>query len=124
MERAVAPGQGREASPVHLREGPRPGQAQPAGGGGWPLLLTVYPGPAAEWECASVPLAAAGFAVLAVAPAYSFSPEGDVADLARWLRLARTGALPEVDGGRLAALAGSYSALHVQRLLERAVAPG
>ena len=97
--------------------GPEAGPA--AGGGGWPLLLTVYPGPAAAWECASVPLAAAGFAVLAVAPAYSFSPEGDVADLARWLRLARTGALPEVDGGRLAALAGSYSALHVQRLLER-----
>jgi dipeptidyl aminopeptidase/acylaminoacyl peptidase len=95
-----------------------------AEGAGWPLLLTVYPGPAAEWECASVPLAAAGFAVLAVAPAYGFAPEGDVTDLARWLRLARAGALPEVDGGRVAVLAGSYSALHVQRLLQRPEAAG
>jgi dipeptidyl aminopeptidase/acylaminoacyl peptidase len=79
----------------------------------------VYPGPAAEWECASLPLAAAGYAVLAAGPAYSFEPERDVDDLARWLRLAREGALPEVDGGRVALLGGSYSALHVQRLLER-----
>jgi dipeptidyl aminopeptidase/acylaminoacyl peptidase len=79
----------------------------------------VYPGPAAEWECASVPLAGAGYAVLAAGPGYSFEPERDVDDLARWLRLARAGALPGVDGGRVALLGGSYSALHVERLMGR-----
>ena len=99
--------------------GPQAGA--PGGGQGprWPLLLTVYPGPAAEWECASLPLAEAGYAVLATGPAYSFEPERDVEDLARWLQQARAGALPGVDGGRTALLGGSYSGLHVQRLLRR-----
>ncbi len=98
-----------------------PQASAPGGGQGprWPLLLTVYPGPAAEWECASLPLAEAGYAVLATGPAYSFEPERDVEDLARWLQQARAGALPGVDGGRTALLGGSYSGLHVQRLLRR-----
>ncbi|MDQ3702604.1 MAG: prolyl oligopeptidase family serine peptidase, partial [Chloroflexota bacterium] len=85
----------------------------------WPLLLSVYPGPADGWECASLPLAAAGYAVLAVGPAYGFELEGDVDELARLLEFARAGAFPGVDGTRVAVLGGSYSALHVQRLLRR-----
>lgn len=85
----------------------------------WPLLLSVYPGPADGWECASLPLAAAGYAVLAVGPAYGFDLEGDVDELARLLEFARAGAFPGVDGTRVAVLGGSYSALHVQRLLRR-----
>jgi hypothetical protein len=97
-----------------------PQEVAPEGQGPrWPLLLTVYPGPAAEWECASLPLAEAGYAVLATGPAYSFEPERDVEDLARWLHQARAGALPGVDGSRAALLGGSYSGLHVQRLLRR-----
>jgi hypothetical protein len=107
---AAAPADGREAT--HL---PSDGRR--------PLLLTVYPGPANEWECASVPLAAAGYAVLAVGPDYTFDLERDVDDLDRLLAYARTeagaGALPGADGNRVAVLGGSYSSLHVQRLLQR-----
>jgi len=84
-----------------------------------PVLLTVYPGPADGWEAASVPLAEAGYAVIAVGPAYSFALERDVDELARLLRFAREGRLPGADGTRLAVLGGSYSGLHVLRLLQR-----
>ncbi len=119
---------GRDNQLTFLYTPPLPSPAAPAGdgaaraagaAGGWPLLLTVYPGPADGWECASLPLAAAGYAVLAVGPAYSFELERDVDELARLLGFARAGALPDVDGTRVAVLGGSYSALHVQRLLRR-----
>ncbi|HXI16797.1 MAG TPA: prolyl oligopeptidase family serine peptidase [Chloroflexota bacterium] len=84
-----------------------------------PVLLTVYPGPADGWEAASVPLAEAGYAVIAVGPAYSFALERDIDELARLLRFAREGRLPGADGSRLAVLGGSYSGLHVLRLLQR-----
>ncbi|MGH2368462.1 MAG: alpha/beta hydrolase family protein, partial [Chloroflexota bacterium] len=103
---------------------PTPSAPPPAPAMRRPLLLTVYPGPADGWECASVPLAAAGYAVLAIGPAYSFDLERDVDDLARLLGLARAGRLPGVDGTRIALLGGSYSALHVQRLLSRGAVAG
>lgn len=84
-----------------------------------PLLLVVYPGPAAEWESASVPLAAAGYAVVAAGPPYSFTIERDVDELERLARFGREALLPGVDGTRVAVLGGSYSALHVQRLVQR-----
>jgi dipeptidyl aminopeptidase/acylaminoacyl peptidase len=84
-----------------------------------PILLTVYPGPADSWECASLPLAAAGYVVLATGPAYSFDLETDIDELVRLLAYARSGAFPEGDGRRVALLGGSYSSLHVQRLLQR-----
>lgn len=84
-----------------------------------PLLLAVYPGPADSWECASLPLAQAGYAVLAAGPAYSFDLEKDVDELARLLEFARQGRFPGSDPGRIAALGGSYSSLHVQQLLQR-----
>lgn len=84
-----------------------------------PGLLTIYPGPADGWDCASIPLAAAGYAVLAMGPAYSFDLEQDIDEIERLVRFSRTGALPNVDGERLAILGGSYSSLHVLRLLQR-----
>ena len=84
-----------------------------------PVLLAVYPGPADGWGAASVPLAAAGYAVIAAGPAYSFELERDVDELARLLQLAGDGRLPGADARRTAVLGGSYSALHVQRLMQR-----
>jgi acetyl esterase/lipase len=84
-----------------------------------PTLLAVYPGPVESWECVSIPLAAADYAVLGIGPAYSLDLEGDIDQIQQLLGLAREGQLPNVDGTRLAALGGSYSALLVQRLLQR-----
>jgi hypothetical protein len=84
-----------------------------------PTLLAVYPGAADTWEGVSIPLAAAGYAVVAVGPAYALDLEDDIAELQRLVAFARAGALPGVDGARMALLGGSYSSLHVQALLER-----
>jgi dienelactone hydrolase len=83
------------------------------------LLVVVYPGPAQEWEGASVPLAEAGYAVIATGPAYSFEPERHEDELVRLLRAAQAG-LPVVGAAdRIAVLGGSYSGVHVLRLLQR-----
>ena len=81
------------------RGGPGGGPAAPGGGqgGAGPALAPAadrLPRLGAEWECASLPLAEAGYAVLATGPAYSFEPERDVEDLARWLQQARAGPSP------------------------------
>ena len=84
-----------------------------------PTLLAIYPGPADSWECASLPLAAAGYAVLATGPAYSFDLEADIDELERLLTFVREERFPDSDGSQIAILGGSYSSLHVQRLLQR-----
>jgi dipeptidyl aminopeptidase/acylaminoacyl peptidase len=84
----------------------------------YPLLVTAYPGPAEEWEGASIPLAAAGYAVLAYAPPYGFTPEESVGELRALLAAGRDGSLPGVDRARAAILAGSYSGLHALRVLQ------
>ena len=84
-----------------------------------PLLLTIYPGPADSWECASTPLASAGYAVIAAGPAYSLDLEKDIDELERLRQFAAGGRFPGADGNRLALLGGSYSALLVERMLER-----
>lgn len=84
-----------------------------------PVLLVVYPGPVDTWECASLPLTAAGYAVVAAGPAYSLDLEADIDELERVVNFIRTGQFPGSDGSRLAILGGSYSGLHVQRLLQR-----
>jgi dipeptidyl aminopeptidase/acylaminoacyl peptidase len=84
-----------------------------------PTLLADYPGPVDTWECASLPLAAAGYAVVAVGPAYSLELEKDIDELARYVQFIRAGQFPGSDGSRLAILGGSYSGLHVQRLMQR-----
>lgn len=95
----------------------RPDPAVPLSGGGnpddmaRPPLLVVYPGPAASWECASIPLAAAGFELVAYGPPYGFDVEGEVDRLR--LLMATLGERPAV-------LAGSYSAIHALRLVQDA----
>jgi dipeptidyl aminopeptidase/acylaminoacyl peptidase len=84
-----------------------------------PLLLAIYPGPADDWESASVPLAQAGYAVLAAGPAYSLDLEPQVDELLQMLEFARQGRFPPAAGQRIAVLGGSYSGLHVLRLLQR-----
>lgn len=84
-----------------------------------PILLTIYPGPAGGWECASLPLAAAGYVVVATGPAYSFDLERNIDELERLIAFARAGSFPAADGRRIALLGGSYSSLHVQRMLQR-----
>jgi acetyl esterase/lipase len=84
-----------------------------------PILLAIYPGPADSWECVSLPLAAAGYAVIAVGPAYTFDLESDLDELERVLAFAQAGEFPGADGNQVGLLGGSYSSLHVQRLLQR-----
>lgn len=84
-----------------------------------PTLFAVYPGPVDSWECVSLPLADAGYAVLAIGPAYSLDLERDVDQMEQLLGFARQGQLPGVDGTQIVPLAGSYSTLLVQRLLQR-----
>lgn len=84
-----------------------------------PTLLAVYPGPANEWESVSLPLAQAGYAVIAVGPEYALDLEQDIDDLERVVNLVKQGAFPRADRERIGALAGSYSGLHVMRLAVR-----
>jgi dipeptidyl aminopeptidase/acylaminoacyl peptidase len=84
-----------------------------------PTLLTVYPGPVDTWEGVSVPLAAAGYAVIAIGPAYTLNLAPDVAELRRLMQFAHAGRLPGADGSQIVALGGSYSSLHVLRLLDQ-----
>jgi dipeptidyl aminopeptidase/acylaminoacyl peptidase len=84
-----------------------------------PVLLTVYPGPADTWECASIPLATAGYAVIATGPAYTFELENDIDELQRLIEFARNGQFPGGNGDNIGLLGGSYSSIHVQRLLQR-----
>ncbi|MCB0195836.1 MAG: carboxypeptidase regulatory-like domain-containing protein [Anaerolineae bacterium] len=84
-----------------------------------PLLLVIYPGPADGWVCASLSLVKAGYAVIAAGPAYTFDLEADLDELERLLTFVREGQFPGSDGRRIAIMGGSYSSLHVQRLLQR-----
>jgi hypothetical protein len=84
-----------------------------------PTLLAIYPGPADTWEGVSIPLAAAGYAVVAVGPAYSLDLESDIDELQRLVSFVRAGKLLPADGRRIVVLGGSYSGLHAQRLLLR-----
>jgi dipeptidyl aminopeptidase/acylaminoacyl peptidase len=84
-----------------------------------PVVLIVYPGPADSWECASLIVVKGGYTVLATGPAYTFNLEADLDELEQVLMFARQGAFPGGDGSRMAILGGSYSSLHVQRLLQR-----
>jgi hypothetical protein len=85
----------------------------------FPLLLTVYPGPVDTWECVSIGLAQAGYAVLAVGPAYGMDLTRDVDQMERLLDLVKSGRLTGVDSSRMAALGGSYSALILEQLMLR-----
>lgn len=84
-----------------------------------PVLLTVYPGPVDTWECVSIGLAQAGYAVVAMGPAYGMDLTRDVDLLERLVDLVRQGGLPGTDPARVAALGGSYSAWLLELLMLR-----
>ena len=90
-----------------------------SGAGPLPVLLTVYPGPVDTWECVSIGLAQAGYAVLAVGPAYGLDLTKDVDALQKLLSLVKQGGIAGLDGERIAALGGSYSALLLELLMLR-----
>lgn len=102
------------ANQLTLYYTPDDGQTTPL-----PTLLAVYPGPADTWESVSLPLAQAGYAVIAVGPEYALDLERDIDDLERVIDLVQQGVLPRADRERIGALAGSYSGLHVMRLAVR-----
>ena len=84
-----------------------------------PVLLTVYPGPVDTWECVSIGLAQAGYAVVALGPAYGLDLTRDVDLLERLVDRVRQGGLPGIDPARVAALGGSYSAWLLELLMLR-----
>jgi pimeloyl-ACP methyl ester carboxylesterase len=83
-----------------------------------PVLLTLYPGPAEGWDCVSLPLAEAGYAVIAFGTQHRLDLEEDVTLLKELLPYLREGAIPNSDPTRMVILGGSYSAFHAQRLLQ------
>ena len=84
-----------------------------------PVLLTVYPGSVDTWDCVSVGLSQAGYAVLAIGPAYGLDLTPDVDRLQQLVSLVKQGALPGTDSSRVGALGGSYSALLLELLMLR-----
>ena len=84
-----------------------------------PVLLTVYPGPVDTWECVSIGLAQAGYAVVALGPAYGLDLTRDVDTLERLVTMVKNGGVPGTDPARVAALGGSYSALLLELLMLR-----
>jgi dipeptidyl aminopeptidase/acylaminoacyl peptidase len=84
-----------------------------------PTLLAIYPGPAESWSCVSLILAQAGYAVVAAGPAYTFDFEATLDELQRLLQFVREQRFPGSDRTQLGLLGGSYSGIHVQRLLQR-----
>ena len=86
---------------------------------GYPLLLIIYPGPAESWQCASAPLAASGYAVVAMGPNYTLEMDPDVDELERLLDFAVAGKFPDTDATHTAILGGSYSGIHTQLMLRR-----
>lgn len=110
---------------LHFAAGDRPNQPTwvytPNDGQNTPLpvLIAVYPGPADTWEIVSLPLAQAGYVVIAAGPAYALDLENDIDDLERVIDLVKTGQIPRADPQRIGALGGSYSSIHVMRLAVR-----
>ncbi len=83
-----------------------------------PVLLTLYPGPAEGWDCVSLPLAQAGYAVISFGTQHRLDLEEDVELLKALLPYLRQGKIPNTDPTRMVVLGGSYSAFHAQRLLQ------
>lgn len=83
-----------------------------------PVLLTLYPGPAEGWDCISLPLAQAGYAVISFGTQHRLDLEEDVELLKELLPYLREGDIPNTDATRMVVLGGSYSAFHAQRLLQ------
>lgn len=91
-----------------------------AGDEPWPVLLVILPGPVLEWEIVPVPLAQQGFVVMAVHPARRMDIEGEVDSMRAALAALRAGQLSaRADATRIGVLGGSFTSLHVYRLLQQ-----
>ena len=88
------------------------------GGGPFPTLLLVLPGPVLGWEIVPVPFAAQGYSVLACYPLRGTNIDGDVADLLTALEYVRQGRVPSrANTERLGLIGASFTSLHAYRLL-------
>lgn len=83
-----------------------------------PVLLAVYPSDVDTWGCVNIPLAAAGFAVIALSPPYRLEVDRDIELLRLLVHGVAAGQIPAAEPTRIAALAGSYSGLHVMPLVQ------
>ncbi|MDY7039272.1 MAG: carboxypeptidase regulatory-like domain-containing protein [Chloroflexota bacterium] len=90
------------------------------GEGPCPVLLVILPGPVLSWEVVPVPLADQGFVVVAVHPAQKMDIEGETDSMRAALAALREGQLStRADSTRIGVLGGSFTSLHVYRLLQR-----
>jgi hypothetical protein len=88
------------------------------GGGPFPTLLLVLPGPVLNWEIIPVPFAAEGFSVLACYPLRGIDIDGDAADLLTALAYLQQGRIASrADTERLALIGASFTSIHSYRLL-------
>lgn len=89
------------------------------GGGPFPTLLLVLPGPVMNWEIVPVPFAAQGFSVVACYPLRGIDIDQDAADLLSALEYVRRGRVPSrADTERLGLIGASFTSIHAYRLLE------
>ncbi len=88
--------------------------------GPFPTLVMLYPGPALNWEGASIPFVAQGYVVMATGPLEERGKdvEGHVRDALKAVAFLKEGRLSEqADTTRMGVLGGSFSSLILFRVL-------
>ena len=90
--------------------------------GPFPTLVMLYPGPAINWEGASIPFVAQGYVVMATGPLAERGGdiEGHVSDALKAVAFLKAGQLSgQADTTRMGVLGGSFSSLTLFRALRR-----
>jgi dienelactone hydrolase len=88
--------------------------------GPFPTLVMLYPGPAINWERASIPFVAQGYVVMAIGPLEERGKdvEGHVGDALKAVAFLKEGRLSEqAETTRMGVLGGSFSSLILFRAL-------
>ncbi|TEU16796.1 MAG: hypothetical protein E3J21_09870 [Anaerolineales bacterium] len=88
--------------------------------GPFPTLVMLYPGPAINWEGASIPFVAQGYVVMAIGPLEERGRdvEGHVRDALKAVAFLKEGRLSEqAEPTRMGVLGGSFSSLILFRVL-------
>lgn len=88
--------------------------------GPFPTLVMLYPGPAINWEGASIPFVAQGYVVMATGPLEERGKdvEGHVRDALKAIAFLKEGPLSvQADTTRMGVLGGSFSSLILFRVL-------
>jgi len=88
--------------------------------GPFPILVMLYPGPALNWEGASIPFVAQGYVVIATGPLEERGKdvEGHVRDALKAMAFLKEGRLSgQADTTRMGVLGGSFSSLILFRVL-------